>query len=551
MKNKLTAVLAVLLVIAVGFIVYQNFLTGGIKDGGTDEAELYTCGMHPDIISDEPGNCPICEMKLTPIKKEPASSDERKIAYWVAPMNPNEIYDSPGKSKMGMDLVPVYEDEVSGGGVVKIDPVVQQNINVKTTEVVKREINPVIITNGVISADERNEYAVTTKVGGWIEKLYVNFTGQQVHKGDKLAEIYSPELVSAQQEYLSALEYNNQMQSSGNKLLVNSGENLLNNAYEKLKLLDMPGKDIFTLENESVIKKSIHVYAPADGTVLMKDISEGQKVMPGGLLMHISDLSKLWVLADVYEEDLSKVEIGDPAKIYVNSIPGKVIKGNISFIDRVVDPKTRTAKVRIDISNNDLQLKPAMLTRVELSFESDYVVSIPEESVIRSGQKNIAVLALGNGKFKPVEVMLGRYSNGYYEVLAGLNEGNRIVSSAQFLIDSESNLKSALKQFTSSSMEKDEMKKEKQSGHEHGEVEETSKGSGNKYGIESPLIRLGVIDVESIDQNGDGKLYECPMDWDIISDEAGRCPSCEMKLKEYSIDEVKNNLLKNGYEVKE
>ncbi len=558
MKNKSTLILSVLLVIAVGFIVYQNFITvsSPADHEHATEAEMYTCGMHPDIISDEPGNCPICEMKLTPIKSETESSGEKKIAYWVAPMDPNEIYDSPGKSKMGMDLVPVYEDEISGGGVVKIDPVVQQNMNVKITDVVKRELSLKIITNGVITADERNEYVVTTKVGGWIEKLYVNFTGQQVKKGEKLAEIYSPELVSAQQEYLSALEYHSKMQQSSNILLVNSGKTLLDNAYEKLSLLEMSGTDIFTLENENVIKNTIPIYSPANGIVLIKNISEGQKVNPGSMLMHVSDLSNLWALADVYEEDLSKIELGDRAEIFVNSLPGKTISGSISFIDRVIDPKTRTAKVRVDVSNTGLNLKPEMLVRVELKDEGEVAVSISEESVIRSGQKNIAVLALGDGKFKPIEISLGKYSDGYYEVISGLNEGNKIVTSAQFLIDSESNLKSALKQFTSSSKKEEpdmpEMKEEEDhSGHDHENVESDFKGSVNEYDIESPLIRLGVIDVASIDENGDGKLFECPMDWNIIGDETGRCPACEMKLKEYSIDEVKSNLEKNGYRFKE
>jgi len=198
-KIIIIAVLAVVIFIPVYFL----FIAGGSSDVVSDEKQLYTCGMHPEIISDEPGLCPICEMQLVPIKKNNKQTGERKIIYWRAPMDPNEIYDAPGKSKMGMDLVPVYEDESSGSGIVTIDPEVQQNMNIKTEKVEVKQLSSKVTTNGVIVTNETNEYIVTTRINGWVEKLYVNYTGQQISKGSKLMDIYSPDLVSAQQELIT------------------------------------------------------------------------------------------------------------------------------------------------------------------------------------------------------------------------------------------------------------------------------------------------------------------------------------------------------------
>ena len=203
MNKKIIIIIIAAVVILVP--VYFLFIAGSSSDITSEEKQLYTCGMHPEIISDEPGLCPICEMNLTPIKNNnQKSSGERKILYWRAPMDPNEIYDAPGKSKMGMDLVPVYDDEATGSGIVTIDPEVQQNMNIKTETVQVKQLSSKVTTNGVLQTNETSEYIVTTRINGWVEKLYVNYTGQQISKGSKLMDIYSPELVSAQQELLNS-----------------------------------------------------------------------------------------------------------------------------------------------------------------------------------------------------------------------------------------------------------------------------------------------------------------------------------------------------------
>lgn len=552
MKKKILIIVIIAVVILIP--VYFLFFAGsGSSEITSEEKQLYTCGMHPQIISDEPGLCPICEMQLVPIKNKDKKSGERKILYWRAPMDPNEIYDRPGKSKMGMDLVPVYEDEAGSSGIVTIDPEVQQNINIKTARVGIKELSSKVVTNGVLQTNETTEYIVTTRISGWVEKLYVNYTGQTVEKGSRLMDIYSPELVSAQQELLTALSYQNNVSLSSLESIRQSGNELVKNSIRKLQLLEIPDSEIQRLIDTKQIKTYITLYAQKPGTVLEKNIVEGQKVMGGMPLLKIANLSTLWLIADIYEFELPKIKIGSKAAITFNFLPGKTYNGRVSFIYPTVDPKTRTVKIRMELNNNG-ELKPSMFANVIIEgSDLGKKPVIPENAVIRSGIKNIVILSLGEGKFKPVEVELGAYSDGYYQVLKGLSEGNTIVTSAQFLIDSESNLKAAINHFQTNNVNdkqevtNDVMNMQNQKDDAKKDSEENKKDEHNH----SPsVIHEGVIDVESIDKNKDGKLWECPMDWNVISDQSGRCPLCNMKLKEYTIEEVKSNLEKNGFEYK-
>ncbi len=560
MKKKILIItlLAIVILVPVYFLFIAGSSTPNIASG---EKQLYTCGMHPQIISDEPGNCPICGMKLVPIKNTGQSvspqKKEKKILYWRAPMDPNEIYDKPGKSKMGMELVPVYEDESGGSGIVTIDPEVQQNMNIKTAKVEVKELSSSVTTNGVLTTDETSEYIVTTRMNGWIQKLYVNYTGQQVSKGSKLMDIYSPELVSAQQELLTALSYQNSVNESSLGSIRESGNELVKNSMRKLELLEVPESEVKRLIDTKEVKTYITLYAQKSGTVLEKNIVDGQKIMNGMQLLKIANLSELWLMADIYEYELSKISLGSKANINYNYLPGKSFTGTVSFIYPTIDPKSRTVKIRINVNNHSGELKPEMFANVEIAGKTlgMYPV-ISENAIIRSGMKNIVIIALGNGKFKPQEVKLGSYANGYYQVLKGLSEGNTIVTSAQFLIDSESNLRAAIGQLQTSgnqdSTSKNDMQKmddgirKMEDGNQ--ETKDKIKNEGNDN-ITS-IIRKGVIDVESIDKNKDGKLYQDMMDWNVISDEPGNCPICGMELKELTIKEVKVNLEKHGFEYK-
>ncbi len=509
-KKEIIIGIIALIIIAVPLYIFVLSLGSDDHTHIIADGQLYTCGMHPEIILDEPGNCPICEMKLTLIKSSGStkSSGERIILYWRAPMDPNEIYDEPGKSKMGMDLVPVYEDEADGSGIVTIDPQVQQNMNVKTEVVVSKSLSTEVITNGVLETDETSEYIATTRVNGWIEKLYINFTGQKVRKGDKLMDIYSPELVAAQQELITALSYNESVKKTNFQEISESGEELIRNAVKKLQLFNISDSEIERIKSTGKVRTYLTLYAKKSGTVLSKNVREGAK-----------------------------------AEIRFNYLPGKIYNGTVSFIYPTLDPISRTAKIRIVIDNSSGKLKPAMFANIKIKGEDlGNRPTIPENAVLRSGSRDIVILALGDGKFKPVDVELGTYADGYYQVLKGLNEGNKIVTSAQFLIDSESNLRAAISQFQSGESETEKVKNETQ--------DKKPETKDEKHEHSSSLVREGIIDVESIDVNKDEKLFECPMDWNVLTDEEGRCPVCNMYLKEFTIDEVKANLDKHGYEYK-
>lgn len=552
MKKKLIIILAIAVVVLIP--VYFLFIAGSSSDVTSEEKQLYTCGMHPEIISEEPGLCPICEMNLTPIKNNnQKSSGERKIIYWRAPMDPNEIYNEPGKSKMGMDLVPVYEDEASGSGIVTIDPEVQQNMNIKTATVQVKQLSSKVVTNGVLQTNETSEYIVTTRINGWVEKLYMNYTGQQVSKGSKLMDIYSPELVSAQQELLTALSYQNTINESSLQSVRESGNELVKNTMRKLELLEVPESEIKRLINTKEVRTYITLYAQKSGTVLEKNIIEGQKVMGGMPLLKIANLSTLWLMADFYEYELAKVKVGSKASITFNFLPGKIYEGKVTFIYPTLDPKARTVKIRIELNNRG-ELKPSMFANITIEGEDlNGKPVIPENAVIRSGLKDVVILSLGDGKFKPQQVQLGGYADGYYQVLSGLSEGNTIVTSAQFLIDSESNLNAAISQFQSGTQEvKSETKDEKRKMDGGKRVMENDKREMKmeEHDHSSSKVHEGAIDVGAIDKNKDGKLWECPMDWNVISDETGRCPVCNMKLKEFSLEDLKTNLEKYGYEYK-
>uniref|UniRef100_A0A7V2ZL79 Efflux RND transporter periplasmic adaptor subunit n=1 Tax=Ignavibacterium album TaxID=591197 RepID=A0A7V2ZL79_9BACT len=563
MKKKILIISIIAIVIIIP--VYFLFIAGGSSSEiSSGEKQLYTCGMHPQIISDKPGNCPICEMKLVPIKNNNQTSNqksgEQKVLYYRNPMNPNVISDHPQKDEMGMDYVPVYEDEAGAEGVVTIDPQVQQNMNVKTAIVESKKLSSQVTTNGILVTDETQEYIVTTKVDGWIEKLYVNYTGQQVSKGAKLMDIYSPMLVSAQQELLTALSYQNSLKGSSLEDIKNSSNEMLKNAVRKLQLLNVSDSEIEQLKETKEVKTTITLYAQKSGTVLEKNILEGQKIMAGEPLLKIANLSNLWLTADVYEYEIPKIKIGSNAIINFKSFPGKTYRGKVSFIYPTLDEQSRTVKVRIDVPNRNNELKPSMFANVVIEGpELKSTPVVPENAVIRSGKMDLVILDLGNGKFKPQQITLGIYSDGYYQVLSGLSEGNKIVTSAQFLIDSESNLRAAVSQFqtgthihSSDVNVKGKTKDEKsKTGNEKTEMKNDMKEMNmENHDHSSSIVHKGVIDVQSIDKNKDGKLWECPMDWNVISDESGRCPLCNMKLKEYTTDQVKSNLEKHGFEYK-
>ncbi len=373
-------------------------------------------------------------------KRTEASKKGKKILYWRAPMDPTYISDKPGKSPMGMDLIPVYEgeEEAVEPGTVKIDPVTIQNIGVRTAPVKKRVLKKTIRTIGRIEYDEETLYHLHTKIDGWIEKLYIDFTGEKVKKGDILLEIYSPTLLSAEEEYLLARKYSPSLKKVGR-------ESLITLSRRRLELWDVPEHQIKELERTGKLLKTLHIHSPVTGIVIEKPVREGMYVTPGMNLYTIADLSKVWVYVDVYEYEIPWIRLGQEAEMTLPSFPGEVFKGKVSFIYPYLEQKTRTLKVRLEFHNPGLKLKPNMYADVVLKpIISRSALAVPDEAVIHSGERNIIIVSKGNGKFAPREVTLGAEGEGYYEVLSGLREGDMVVTSAQFLIDSESRLKEAI-----------------------------------------------------------------------------------------------------------
>jgi len=512
MKTKSIFILVVLL-LAVGFGGYflgHNTSHNPGSPAATKAKVYYTCGMDPQVIQDHPGNCPICGMKLTPIKRPTggvptaSSSSERKIKYWRAPMDPTYISDKPGKSPMGMDLVPVYEDEAASAesAAIAIDPVTIQDMGIRTGTVTRGPLRRVIRTVAVIDYNETDLADVTTKFQGWVEKLYVDATGQQVHKGEPLFEIYSPELYSAQVEYLLALKATSTSPDTG-------AEALKTSARQKLKYWDISDQQIAEIEKTGEPKKTLQVLAPIDGFVTEKDVVEGQMVKAGMRIYRLADLGLVWVQAEIYEQDLPYIKLGQEATVTLSYLPDRKFRGRVTYIYPSLDEKTRTARVRMEFHNPGYFLKPGMFASVEIHAElAPSALLVPASAVLRSGQNNTVFVALEGGRFDPRTVILGpRAENDMYQVLGGVKEGERVVTSGQFMLDSESQLREAIQKMT-------------------------EPGKGPKTAMPMPSQTNAPPSVTTTPQSPENVVYVCPMPEhvSIEYDRPGKCPICGMTL---------------------
>ncbi len=404
---------------------------GGKTESGEPEVLYWVAPMDANYRRDKPGKSPM-GMDLVPFyKKVTANSSEPEVLYWVAPMDANYRRDKPGKSPMGMDLVPFYKEE-SGGedGVVKISPVVQNNLGVRINSVTKGILDRKINTVGYISFDEEKLYHLHTRVEGWVENLVVKAQGDVVKKGQKLFALYSPALVSAQEEYLSALK-------SKNKILIRASR-------DRLTSIGIARGLIKHLEKTRKIKQRIAYYAKHDGFIENLKIRQGMFVKPAMDVLTIGQIDTVWVIAEVFERQSGWVKIGQRVDMNVAAYPDKNWQGVVDYIYPTLNKKTRTLQVRIRFDNAQQRLKPNMFSQLTIytSLEKE-TLRINREAIIRSGTMQRVVKSLGDGKFLSVAVKTGSESGTYIEVLKGLQEGDQIVTSAQFLIDSESNLSAA------------------------------------------------------------------------------------------------------------
>jgi len=367
--------------------------SGATAQAGTQKTQ-YHCPMHPNYTSDRPGDCPICGMKL--VKSEGQTSTHSMPA-----------------------------------GAVSITPEMQQAIGVKTDTVARRMMTKEIRAMGKVVNDERRIASVNTKVGGWIDKLYVDYTGKPVAKGESLFSIYSPDLVSAQEEYLTAAK---------------TGGELASSAKDRLKLWDISEAQIQEITRTGKAVRALTISAPMDGFIVEKNILAGKYVQPGEELYKIASISTVWVEASIYEYELPFVKVGQKAQVALTYNPDEPFPGRVSYIYPYLDPQTRTATVRIELSNSKRRLLPEMYANVMLTKDLGEKLTVPEDAIMDTGERQMAFIAHPDGYFVPKEVKVGARSGGYYEVVSGLVPGDVVVTSANFLIDAESRLKSALNQ---------------------------------------------------------------------------------------------------------
>ncbi len=363
------------------------------------------------------------------------AEEEKEILYWVAPMDPNYRRDKPGKSPMGMELIPYYSRTEQEVGSVKISPAVVQNLGIRTGKAELTRLWRGIDTVGYVDYDESKVSHIHLRTEAWIEKLAVESEGERVKKGDFLFDIYSPKLVNAQEELVTAL-------ASGNQGLIRATK-------ERLSALGISHSQISTLEKDKKVKQRISIYAPQDGVVSELPVREGMFVKPSQKVMTLGGLSSVWLLAEVFERQSQWVEVGQDAEVTLSYIPGKRWNGKVEYIYPSLDPKTRTLKVRLRFENPGERLKPNMYANVKIfGGAKENTIVIPLEGLIRSGREERVILSLGEGRFEARNVKAGIESGNYVEILEGVHEGDDIVISGQFLIDSEASMRASLHRMT-------------------------------------------------------------------------------------------------------
>ncbi len=463
-------------------------------EGHAHDHDTYVCPMHPQVVTDEPGRCPICGMDLeekdTGAASNAPAKKTRTVKHWVAPMDPTFISDKPGKSPMGMDLVPVYEDDGANGPVVKIDPVVVQNMGVRIAKATREPLFRHIRALGTVDVAEDEIAVVNLRFSGWIEQLYVDETGVKVKPGQWLAEVYSPELVSAQEEYLLALR------TGG------TGSPLAKSARRRLEFFGMSPSDIDRVDATKQTLRTIRVRAPREGYVLHKNVVQGARVMAGMDIFRIGNLQKIWINAEVYEFDAPWVELGAPATMELTYQQGKTYSGKVAYIYPTLNEKSRTLSVRLEFDNPGLALKPGMFATVRIEARRrNGALAIPTEAILHSGERQLVFVALGGGRYEKRELVTGLVADRHLtEVQSGVREGERVVVSGQFLLDSESQLQEAVQKLLDARLE-----------------------------AKSPGFAQATSDEGSSEAD---TYWTCGMHPQIVQSGPGSCPICGMDLVE-------------------
>ena len=415
-------------------------------DGAKKEKEIlyWVAPMDPNFRKDEPGKSPM-GMDLVPFYKEETSSGEKKekeILYWVAPMDPNFRKDEPGESPMGMDLVPFYKEEGGDDNAVRISPTVVQNLGVRTKQAEVGKLWKRVDSVGYVDFDENLISHVHLRTEGWIEKLVVKSEGERVKKGELLFELYSPTLVNAQDEYLQALR-------SKNGRLVRA-------SFERLRALGVGKNQINKIKKTGKAEQLIKIRASQDGIVSKLNAREGMFVKPRMEVMTLADLSTIWIQVEVFEREANWVKVGKPAEITLSYLPGRKWEGTVEYVYPSLDPRTRTLRARLKFDNPDEALKPNMFANVVIfGGATQDMVSIPTEALIRTGDSERVIISLGEGRFAPQNVVSGIESGDRIQIIKGLQGNEYVVTSSQFLLDSEASIKASLNRMSDPAPEMD------------------------------------------------------------------------------------------------
>lgn len=386
----------------------------------------YHCPMHPTMVSDRPGDCPICGMRMVPTEEKHEAAGHADVAHASAPE--------------AQPQAPAVPDRAA----VRLSAQKQQLIGVKTTEVVRSPLRRVIRTVGRVTYDETRLRHVHAKIAGYVERLHANATGELVREGQPLLEIYSPELLASQQEYLVALDARSRTAGSPLPGVAESGAELVASVRRRLQLFDLTDDQIDELERTRRAKRAVTLYAPITGYILARNVTQGERIEPGTMLLDVADLSRVWVLASIYEYELPFVRTGQNAALTLAYFPGRTFEGRVSLIYPTLDAATRTVQVRLELPNPRLELKPEMYADVRIEAELGEGLTVPESAVIETGARSIVFVDRGGGLFEPREVEVGVRLADRYQILKGVAEGERVLTSATFFVDSESKLKAAL-----------------------------------------------------------------------------------------------------------
>jgi len=423
---------------------------------------------------------------------------ERKLLYYRNPMGLSDTSPTPKKDQMGMDYIAVYEGEddadPASANQIKISTEKIQKLGVRTESVSMRKLDKIVRATGRIEPDERRTFTIAPKFEGFVERLHVNVTGQPISKGQPLFEVYSPELVSAQREYAIAAQ-GVQSLKGGSPEAQSGMKQLAESSLLRLKNWDISEGQVKALAKSGAAKRTMTFLSPVNGIVTEKKAIQGMRFMPGEMLYQVADLSAVWVVADVFEQDIGLVKSGAIAKVKINAYPEKTFEGKITYVYPTLKADTRTVQVRIELANPGLLLKTAMFAQVELSVggEKD-VLTIPESSVIDSGTRRIVLVQLKEGRFEPREVKTGARSDNYIEVLEGVKDGELVVVAANFLIDAESNLQAVVSGMGGGTSKTDAVSADKKSagvGHRaDGVVDSIDAGAGTLMIRHEPVATL-------------------------------------------------------------